>query len=97
MLLSDPQFGIRTFWVCQRTGQNGSTHRPSGLSRNVYVGSNPSGYVLQKRNRERDAAARSALKSSGWKVAVFWECQLKDQTELGGRLRHFLAKGGSKN
>ena|ERR1700733_1101894 len=50
-----------------------------------------------KRNRERDAAARSALKSSGWKVAVFWECQLKDQTELGGRLRHFLAKGGSKN
>ena len=50
-----------------------------------------------KRNRERDDVARSALKASGWKVAVFWECELRDQRALRGRLRHFLAKAGLKN
>jgi len=46
------------------------------------------------RNKERDRAARAALARSGWKVAVFWECELRDQERLRGRLSKFLAKAG---
>jgi len=54
-------------------------------------------YWLTKigRNRERDRAARTALTRSGWKVAVFWECELNDQERLRRRLRGFLARDGS--
>src|SRR5208337_3804220 len=34
------------------------------------------------RNKERDRATLAALKGSGWKVAVLWECQLRDQSRL---------------
>jgi DNA mismatch endonuclease (patch repair protein) len=29
------------------------------------------------RNRARDAAARSALEASGWRVVTVWECEMK--------------------
>lgn len=45
-----------------------------------------------KRNQERDDAASAALKGSGWKVAMVWECELTDQRQLRRRLSHFLAK-----
>lgn len=57
------------------------------------------GYWTKKiqRNRERDHAARTALAHSGWKVAVFWECELGDHKQLRRRIGHFLAKAGLKN
>jgi DNA mismatch endonuclease, patch repair protein len=49
-------------------------------------------YWLKKieRNRERDQQTRVALTESGWKVAVFWECELRDQKQVRRRLTHFL-------
>jgi DNA mismatch endonuclease (patch repair protein) len=49
------------------------------------------------RNQERDRAALAALKGSGWKVTVLWECQLMDQKRLRTQLSHFLAKAGCNN
>jgi DNA mismatch endonuclease (patch repair protein) len=42
------------------------------------------------RNRERDRTACAALMRAGWKVVVFWECELRDQTRLRERLNRFL-------
>ena len=49
-------------------------------------------YWLRKiaRNRERDQAASAALTTLGWQVAVFWECEIKDQESIAGHLRSFL-------
>jgi DNA mismatch endonuclease (patch repair protein) len=46
-------------------------------------------YWLRKigRNRERDAAARTALDEAGWRTVVVWECELKDEAVLEARLR----------
>jgi DNA mismatch endonuclease (patch repair protein) len=43
------------------------------------------------RNRERDAAARTALEAAGWRVEVVWECALKDRAGLEERVRGWLA------
>lgn len=37
------------------------------------------------RNRVRDAAAVTALEASGWRVAVVWECEMK-QPDFAARL-----------
>jgi DNA mismatch endonuclease (patch repair protein) len=50
-----------------------------------------------ERNQKRDRAALVALKGSGWKATVLWECQLRDQTRLRRRLSDFLKKAGLKN
>jgi DNA mismatch endonuclease (patch repair protein) len=42
------------------------------------------------RNRERDRTACAALMRAGWKVVVFWECELREQTRLRERLNRFL-------
>lgn len=42
------------------------------------------------RNRERDRAAQAALLEQGWRVAVVWECELKQADELRRRLHAFL-------
>ena len=44
-----------------------------------------------EKNQERDSIARTALARSGWKVAVFWECELKNESLAGARIRKFLA------
>jgi len=49
------------------------------------------------RNVARDTAAVAALKSTGWRVMVLWECQLKDSSALAGRLQEFLGSSGSGN
>jgi|SRR5579872_3306734 len=36
-----------------------------------------------KRNQARDAAVLKALRSTGWKVFVVWECQVADHALLG--------------
>jgi DNA mismatch endonuclease (patch repair protein) len=42
------------------------------------------------RNRARDAKAREALASAGWRVETIWECELKDRAGLEGRVRSWL-------
>jgi len=44
---------------------------------------------LQK-NVERDLRHVSQLETSGWKVLVVWECEMKSESELLMRLRTFL-------
>ena len=48
------------------------------------------------RNRARDAAARDALTASGWRVETLWECELKDEAVVSGRLAALLAPGPGK-
>jgi DNA mismatch endonuclease, patch repair protein len=50
-----------------------------------------------ERNQERDRAALAALKGSGWKVTVLWECRIRDEQSLHRRLDHFLTKTVSNN
>lgn len=47
-------------------------------------------------NASRDVRHEQALKTTGWEVAVIWECELKNFEQLENRLRHFL-EGGPLN
>jgi DNA mismatch endonuclease, patch repair protein len=42
------------------------------------------------RNAARDAQHLLALKDAGWRVAILWECELKDPAKLQKRLERFL-------
>ena len=42
------------------------------------------------RNRARDTANRTKLEGLGWRVETIWECELKDASLLGRRLRSLL-------
>jgi DNA mismatch endonuclease (patch repair protein) len=44
----------------------------------------------QSRNAARDKRAIRALRKSGWKVMVIWECEIKDAKTLLRRLSRFL-------
>jgi DNA mismatch endonuclease (patch repair protein) len=44
------------------------------------------------RNRERDAAARTALAAAGWRVETVWECELKNQPALEARAKSWLVE-----
>lgn len=41
-------------------------------------------------NKDRDRKHRRALKKSGWRVLVIWECEIGDFEHLKQRLLHFL-------
>src|SRR6185295_14797047 len=43
------------------------------------------------RNRARDTDHLAALKKGGWRVAVIWECEIKDLRRVERRLAKFLA------
>jgi DNA mismatch endonuclease (patch repair protein) len=43
------------------------------------------------RNRARDARVRRELAETGWRSLVVWECELRDERALAGRLKAFLA------
>jgi DNA mismatch endonuclease, patch repair protein len=43
-------------------------------------------------NQARDAAAEAALAAAGWRVLVFWQCQLRDAAALEARLAEALGK-----
>lgn len=47
------------------------------------------------RNRRRDAAAVAALEEAGWRVAIVWECQLRDEPTLAARLSTFLSNAAA--
>lgn len=42
------------------------------------------------RNVERDQRNKCALRSSGWRSLILWECELKDSAKLKRRLKSFL-------
>jgi DNA mismatch endonuclease (patch repair protein) len=42
------------------------------------------------RNAKRDEASQTALAALGWDVAVFWECELKDERQVAEKLLAFL-------
>lgn len=42
------------------------------------------------RNAERDEAAQAALVALGWEVAIIWECELKNEERVAGKLGAFL-------
>jgi DNA mismatch endonuclease (patch repair protein) len=43
------------------------------------------------RNRERDASHRVALANLGWRVETIWECEMKDEAALEGRLARLIS------
>ncbi len=43
------------------------------------------------RNKTRDEETLARLAREGWKTLVVWECDLKDEAALEGRLRALLA------
>jgi DNA mismatch endonuclease (patch repair protein) len=42
------------------------------------------------RNKERDEAAATALKTLGWEIRIFWECEIKEQDTVVRNIRSFL-------
>src|ERR1700722_17166623 len=70
MLRRDPQSGVRTLWICQRSGQNRSTHGSSRLSRNKHAATARSRHFLQKRNPERYVKG-SECKGGGRNAVVY--------------------------
>lgn len=43
------------------------------------------------KNRARDARTQKALRDTGWRALVIWECDLRDTTHVRDRLASFLA------
>lgn len=41
-------------------------------------------------NQARDADNLARLRSEGWKIAVIWECELKDDKTVKKRIKKFL-------
>lgn len=66
-------------------------HQHKGCKRATVPQSN-TGFWLPKleRNAARDAKQLAALKESGWRALVVWECELKNERRLRSRLRRFL-------
>ena len=46
------------------------------------------------RNRARDVVSRAALEAAGWRVETVWECEMKDEAALRGRLAGLLDSAG---
>jgi DNA mismatch endonuclease (patch repair protein) len=46
----------------------------------------------QARNRERDAATRTALEALGWRVVEMWTCEIQDIEALDQRLRQLFCR-----
>lgn len=44
------------------------------------------------KNARRDEVAQKALKALGWEVAIFWECDLKDEKRVAAMLDVFLGE-----
>ena len=41
-------------------------------------------------NRRRDGLNQAKLRKMGWEILVIWECQLRSQASLQGRIAKFL-------
>ena len=85
----------RRGWLCLFTAASGThtkTVRTSALpSSNVdYWNRKIEG------NRKRDRRVRDALRSSGWRTAVIWECKLKNLPVVACRLERLAASSRKK-
>lgn len=47
------------------------------------------------RNVQRDSENMAALKKSGWKALVVWECETMNEEKLAMQLKRFLCHRGS--
>lgn len=47
-----------------------------------------------ERNQMRDALDQAALENDGWRILIFWECELRDEQFIAAKLREFLGKPG---
>lgn len=66
-------------------------HRHPGCSKASTPKSNTDFWSQKfKRNVERDAVNYALLEEAGWKVAVIWECETRDQLLLESKLRLIL-------
>jgi DNA mismatch endonuclease (patch repair protein) len=43
-------------------------------------------------NRDRDKKNQRRLRKLGWRYLIIWECQLKSETMLAGRVKRFLGR-----
>jgi DNA mismatch endonuclease (patch repair protein) len=61
-------------------------------ARGARVPKSNQGYWKKKiyRNQQRDQENLTTLKTSGWRIAVFWECELRDLEHVQKRLSAFL-------
>lgn len=72
-------------------------HRHPGCSATTTPKDNAEYWATKfKRNVERDRAAVEALRAKGWAVAVVWECQTRDATQLRENLQQFLKRQSAK-
>jgi DNA mismatch endonuclease (patch repair protein) len=55
------------------------------------------GYWIPKLGRtvERDREHMKALRKTGWKALVIWECQLEQPKKVEARIRRFLTTGSA--
>lgn len=66
-------------------------HRHPGCKRATTPASNVDYWQTKfARNVERDARNQAELEKMGWRVAIVWECELKDKTSLEKRLDDYL-------
>lgn len=68
-------------------------HQHPGCA-DAHVPKSRTDYWTQKldRNTARDMTNEAALRSLGWRLAVIWECELRDIEAVTLRLRAFLAE-----
>jgi DNA mismatch endonuclease (patch repair protein) len=45
-------------------------------------------------NRRRDAKQIASLEAAGWKALVIWQCELRSEARLIGKIDRFLKKHG---
>lgn len=43
-----------------------------------------------QRNQQRDSSCLSGLGSSGWRVLMLWECELRDENAVTEKLKNFV-------
>lgn len=66
-------------------------HDDAGCKRSHVPKSNTAYWEAKlARNVERDMAVQDALRKSGWRVLVIWECETNDVKALQQRIRAFL-------
>lgn len=66
-------------------------HQHKGCRRATIPKSN-SGFWSRKlaRNASRDAEQFADIKKRGWRALVVWECEIKNERRLAGKMRRFL-------
>ncbi len=68
-------------------------HGHAGCKRATIPATNRAFWVRKiQRNKERDVAAARALRRSGWRVVVVWECQARRPEVLERSLRTLLVE-----